>query len=206
MKEDLCLKGHFLDHNRNGDSFMKRRTIVLFAILGLFLVTGCFGKFTPSERVEDMFNRYIKNDEKIMKELEEYMGEQELSTEQKRKYSDIIKNEYATIKYNIKDEKIDGDEAQVEVAIEVKDLFKASKEAGEYLVEHAPEFYTNGVYDRDKFIDYKLDVMKDYSERVNYTIYIDLIKKDGLWTIEQIDNESLEKIHGIYDYEVNKEI
>ncbi len=172
--------------------------------LSIFLLTGCFGNFTPSERVEDMFDRYIKNDESIMRELSEYMGEQELSDEQKKKYSQVIKDEYASIKYTVKDEKIDGDEARVEVAIEVKDLYKASKKAGDYLAEHAPEFYTNGIYDKDKFIDYKLDVMDKSKDTIQYTIYVNLIKKDGIWTIEQIDNESLEKIHGIYDYETDR--
>lgn len=168
-------------------------------------MVGCVGNFTPSERVEEMFNRYIKNDQKIMDELDVYIGKQNLSSDQKDKYKDIIKNEYATIKYVIKDEKINGDEAVVEVALEVKDLFKASKNAGEYLADHSSEFYENGVYDKGKFVDYKLEEMRKYGETVNYNVYIDLIKKDGIWTIEQIDNETLEKIHGIYDYETDDE-
>ncbi len=177
-----------------------RGMLILGAVI---LLNGCTINYTPSERVEDMLNRYIKNDSGIMEELDAYMEEQKLTDSQKEKYKSVIKNEYATIKYKIKDEKIDGDEAKVEAAIEVKDLYMASKKAGEYLVEHTDEFYTNGVYDKSKFIDYKLDEMAKYSETVEYTVYIDLVKKDGLWTIEQIDNATLEKIHGIYDYEEN---
>lgn len=184
---------------------MKRYGKVLFVVLALFLMIGCGGVFTPSERVEDLFNRYIKNDADIMDELDTYLAKQDLTEDQRAQYKNIIKGEYATIKYTIKDEKIDGDEAVVEVALEVKDLYKASKKSGDYLVEHAAEFYTDGVYDRAKFVDYKLDEMEKYGETVNYNIFINLVKKDGLWTIEQIDNATLEKIHGIYDYETDRE-
>lgn len=168
------------------------------------MTVGCTGNFTPSERVEDMFDRYIKNDESIMQELSEYMDMQDLTNEQKDKYSRVIKNEYASIKYNIKNEQIDGDEAKVEVAIKVKDLYKTSKNASDYLKSHAPEFYTNGSYDRNKYVDYKLDLLSKTEDYVDYTIYVNLIKKNGLWTIEQIDNTSLEKIHGIYNYELDQ--
>lgn len=181
---------------------MKKFRIV-FVISAIFLLVGCFGNFTPSERVEDMFNRYIKNDKDIMDELESYMAEQNLSDAQKEKYKDIIKKEYSTIKYDIKDEKIDGDEAKVEASIEVKDLYKASKEAGKYLADNSSEFYTDGSYDREKYIDYKLDKMQQFDETITYTIEFDLIMKDGIWTIEQLDNDTLEKIHGIYDYETD---
>ncbi len=188
-----------------GPMFMKKWIRLSISVMLVFVLSGCFGNFTPSERVEDMFNRYIKNDEGIMSELDEYMDAQNLTDVQKARYKEIIKDEYATIKYNIKDEKIDGDEAKIEVAIEVKDLYKASKKAGDYLVEHSSEFYTDGAYDREKFVDYKLGEMEKYGETVKYTVYVDLIQKDGLWTIEQLDNETLEKIHGIYDYETNGE-
>lgn len=181
---------------------MKKRYLkALIIFLGLFALTGCFGNFTPSERVEDMFNRYIKNDKDIMDELDDYMSLQNLNSAQQEKYKDIIKNEYATIKYDIKDEQINGDEAVVKADIEVKDLYKASKEAGKYLADNSEDFYVDGNYNRDKFIDYKLDQMQKYGETVKYTIDIDLVLKEGIWTIEQLDEETLEKIHGIYDYE-----
>lgn len=184
---------------------MRKKIKILFLVFSIIVMVGCVGNFTPSERVEEMFNRYIKNDKDIMDELDAYIGKQNLSSDQKDKYKSIIKNEYATIKYSIKDEKINGDEAVVEVALEVKDLYKASKNSSDYLVDHASDFYENGVYDRGKFIDYKLDEMEKYGETVKYNVYINLVEKDGIWTIEQIDNETLEKIHGIYDYETDDE-
>ncbi len=163
------------------------------------------GSMTPSERVENLMNRYIKNDKEIELELDTYLAEQNLSEEQKLRYKKIILNEYATIDYKIKSENIEDDKATVEVDIRVKDLYKASKNAGTYLVDHVDEFYENDIYNEQKFIDYKLTTMEENESKKDYTIYIELTKKDGNWTIEQLDNETLEKIHGIYDYDNPKE-
>lgn len=184
---------------------MKQIIKILVLIFGLFLLVGCFGNIGPSERVEDMLNKYIKNDNDIMDELENYIDKQDLNEEQKERYKDIIKDEYATIKYEIKDETVNGDGATVEVSIEVKDLYKATNEAENYLIDNPTEFYTDGIYDTDKFIDYKLNKMEESTEIVTYTIYVNLINRDNTWVIENLDDETLEKIHGIYNYEVNRE-
>ena len=156
---------------------------------------------SPSEKVENMMNRYIKNDQEIMNELDATLTEQKLTKAQMTRYKEIIKAEYSNIKYDIKDEKIDGDEAKVELQIEVKDLYKASKKAGDYLLDHTEEFYTDDVYDETKFKDYKLKMMEEMTDTIKYTIFIELSNEDGIWTIHELDQETLEKIHGIYDYE-----
>ena len=46
---------------------MKR---ILLMILGVLILTGCMFRMTPSEKVEDFLNSYIKNDKEIMKELD----------------------------------------------------------------------------------------------------------------------------------------
>lgn len=180
---------------------MKKITLVIMAILVSLSLTGCMGAMTPSEKVENLMNRYIKNDPDIVTELDTYIKEQNLSDEQKERYKKIILNEYATIEYKIKNETIVEDDAKVEVDIIVKDLYKASKDAGDYLVDHVKEFYESDVYDENKFINYKLEIMEKSESKKDYTIYIDLVKKEGNWIIEEIDEETLEKIHGIYDYE-----
>jgi len=174
--------------------------IFTIIILSIFLV-GCYKNMNPSERVEDLMDRYIKNDTNIIEELDEYVDNQDITEEQKRRYKEIIKNEYQTIKYSVKDEKIDGDEAKVEVEIEVKDLYKASKDASLYMREHRDEFLIDKIYNEEKFIDHKLKTMEESNDRVEYTIFINLKRVDGIWTIEEIDEDTLEKIHGIYDYE-----
>ncbi len=180
---------------------MKRNFKLFFILFSLVLLTGCFNNMSPSEKVEEMFSRYVRNDKNILTELDTYMEKQDLSNSQKEKYKKIIKDEYASIKYKIKDEHIDGDSARVEANIEVKDLYKGSKLASDNLIEHTMDFYTNDIYDEDKFIDYKLETMEKNKDTITYTVYINLSRKDGIWTIENLDNETLEKIHGIYNYE-----
>lgn len=174
---------------------------LLMIIICVFVLTGCFATMGPSEKVENMMSRYIKNDKEILNELDRQLTERDLTKGQISRYKEIVKNEYSTIKYDIKDEKINGDEATVEMNIEVKDLYKASKKAGDYLFNHAEEFYTDGVYDESKFKDYKLSMMEEAKDTVKYTIYVNLVNEDGIWTIRELDNDTLEKIHGIYDYE-----
>ena len=153
---------------------MKKLKFLLFLAV-IVLVSGCVGAMKPREKAEEFLNRYIKNDTKLIEELDEYLNKQNLSNDQRDKYKKIILDEYATIEYVIKDEYIEGDDAKVEVAISVKDLYKASSDAEAYLTEHPTDFYTNDKYDKDKFTDYKLERMKTQTEKVNYNIIIDLI-------------------------------
>lgn len=172
-------------------------------ILTVILIgfSGCFLNESPSSKVEILMNRYIKNDQEIMDELDMYLSEQNLTETQMNRYKEIIKNEYSTIDYRIKDERIDGNNATVEMSLKVKDLFGASKRASEYLIHNAAEFYTDGRYDESKFKDYKLKVMEETDDTIEYTVTIALVNEDGIWTIRDIDEDTLEKIHGIYDYE-----
>ncbi len=50
-------------------------------------------------------------------------------------------------------------------------------------------------------MDYKLNKMRDIKDTISYTIVFKVIKVDRKWQVEQPDEETLEKIHGIYNYE-----
>ena len=43
--------------------------------------------------------------------------------------------------------------------------------------------------------------MKDNTDTVEYTLEVPVTKVDNAWEVEQLNNESLQKIHGIYNYE-----
>ncbi len=179
------------------------KKILLF--FSLFLLTGCLFNMTPSEKVEELLNDYIKNDSSIMKELDTYIKNEDLNEKQQEKYKDIVKDEYSSIKYEIKKEKINGEKATVDVAITVKNLYKTSSETEKYLENNPSEFYTDGVYDSSKFIDYRLEQMSKTKETIDYDITFNLSKKKNRWVIDEMDNETLEKIHGIYNYENDEE-
>jgi len=52
-------------------------------------------------------------------------------------------------------------------------------------------------------MDYKLDKMKDTTTKVDYTIIFTVTKEDDKYKVEQLSDADLEKIHGIYDYEMD---
>lgn len=180
---------------------MKKRVCIFLSMLLILVLTGCMSNVSPKEKVEKFLNAYIQNDSDIILELEEYLDKQDLTNEQRSRYKEIIKDEYSTLKYNIKKETIDGNNATVEVEITVKDLYAASSQAENNLLENPIDFYVDGSYSKEKFINHKLDIMETTKETTTYPIEFNLEKNDGAWHLKEIDQEVLEKIHGIYNYD-----
>ena len=102
-----------------------------------------------------------------------------------------------------KDEQINGDNATVTVNITVYDFYKSNANAEKYYNEHTDEFTTsNGTtIDIDSYTKYRLEEMLKMSDTVDYEIKIHLNKENDEWVIQNPDRETLEKIHGLYDYE-----
>ncbi len=167
-----------------------------------FLLVGCSLSNTPSKRVEDVLKKYQTLDNGVIDNLELITeGMEDLKdSKDKEKYIKIMKNQYSELKYTIKDERIEGDEATVTVDISVYDYYKIQKDAKEYADSHPDEFMSDDEYDESKFLNYKLDKMKDASERVEYTLDIKLLKENDKWEVMEFDKDTLEKIHGTYNY------
>lgn len=115
---------------------------ILVAILGVLLFTGCTDMMnTPTKRVEEFLGKYQTMDSEVLKQLDEVIEKEETMTKDQRKeYRDLIKKQYQNLSYKIKDETVNGDEAAVEVEIEVFDYQKAISDAEKYLDEHKDEF------------------------------------------------------------------
>ena len=77
---------------------------------------------------------------------------------------------YKDLAYEILDEEYDGDISYVKVKIKVYDLYQAQVDAKNYLDNNSNEFMTNGEYDENKYILYKLDKMQDTTNKIEYTI------------------------------------
>ena len=182
---------------------------ILIAFIAIFGLVGCtIGPAnTASKAVEEYLDRYIDNSDVVMSELDDYVADRdELNDEQKETYKEILKKQYSDLKYEITDEKYDGDTATVTVKLTVYDLYKVQKTAYDYLTEHADEFKDDdGNYDDVKFVKYKLDQMKDNTDTIEYTLDVKVKKNDNVWEVEQLNNDDLQKIHGIYNYENDKE-
>ena len=112
-----------------------------------------------------------------------------------------MKKQYKNLTYTIKDEEVDGNNATVKVEIEVYDFNKAMNESDSYLLQNQDEFMTeDNLVDNEKFMDYKINQMKNTNEKVKYTIDFTLTKKDNTWTLDNVSEITRQKIHGIYNY------
>ena len=184
----------FLIHTNNGDS-MKKLLILLIP----FLCVACSTlDNNPISQTEQYLKTYQVLDEKIIKKLDENMLDTYNDT-QKEEYKKVMKEQYKSLTYKIKDEYIDGDKATVTVAITVLDYYKVIDEANKYFVDHKDEFYDGFNYDT-KLNDYKLSKLKEAKDKIIYTIEITLTKIDNKWVVDDISDETYNKINGLFEY------
>lgn len=184
---------------------MKKILKVMLVMVFAITLAGCSCmQKTAKTRVEEFLDQYRNLSANVLGDLDEVVdSETTLSEEQKEKYRDVLKKQYSDLKYEIVDETYDGDTAVVEAKITVYDLYKAQKDASTYLENNRDEFNDeNGSYDSAKFMDYRLEQMQDITDTVEYTISFNLTKDDsGNWQINELSQDDLEKIHGIYNYD-----
>ena len=147
---------------------------IILVLISLFLIVGCGKSDTAAEAVEKYFNDYKSLADNVLEDLDELVKKEELTDDQKEVYKDLVKRQYRDLNYTIENEDYNGDTAKVTVKIS---------------------------YDAQKYLDYKLDLMKKAKETVTYNIVLNTIKVDGKYQVEQPNNTVLEKIHGIYNYE-----
>lgn len=178
---------------------------ILVSLALVLCLTGCdIGKNldnTPTKRVETFLNKYQTLDDDVLDSLDYVISEETLfDSKQRDKYRDIIKTNYQKMMYKIKDEEIDGDNAIVTAEIEVIDYSKIMSEAETYRMENPEEFMTNGEYDESKFIDYRLEELKNAKEKVKYTIELSLTRVNDEWILDDLTKENEAKLNGVYNY------
>ena len=85
-------------------------------------------------------------------------------------------------------------------ALVIDDYNNALKEAEDYIDEHSNEFESDDKETSQEKIDhYKINAMKEVTDKVSYTINFSLIKDNKKWVLEKINDSDLEKIHGLYE-------
>lgn len=176
---------------------------ILLVIMMMLTLVGCESVMNnPTKRVEAFLNKYQVMDNEVLDELDNILKNDEtLNEEQKKDYKNLMKKQYQNLTYTIKDEEVDGNNAFVKAEIEVYDFNKAMKKADNYLSEHQDEFMDEDKnVDNVKFMDHKIKEMKNTNEKVKYTIDFTLTKKDNKWQLDDIDEATRQKIHGIYNY------
>lgn len=181
---------------------MKRIHRIIFLVAIIFLVVGCGNMMnTPTKKVETFLSKYQTMDKAVITQLDDVVDDAgTMNEDQKEKYRELMKKQYQNLSYKIKDETEDGDNATIEVEIEVYDYGKAIREAESYLVTNNNEFLdinTNQV-DTVKFLDYKIDQMKNTKDKVTYTINFTLTKIEDEWKLDDISDVDRQKLHGLY--------
>ena len=65
---------------------------------------------------------------------------------------------------------------------------------------HADEFKNeSGELDNSKYMDYKLEKLKDAKDKIKYTLNLTLTKSNKRWILNDITETDRQKIHGLYN-------
>lgn len=180
---------------------MKKFLLILCGCL--FLITGCENMDmddTPTKKVEAFFNKYQTLDDDVLSDLEAVLAnDTSLSDKDRDDYRKLMEDHYRDLIYEIKDERIDGDKATVDAEVTVRNYSKAVAEAEDYKSSNKSKFEDeNGNYSTALFSSYRLDEMKKVTDTVTYTITFSLTRENEEWTIDELSDEDLNKINGLY--------
>ena len=175
---------------------------ILVIFLAIIMLCACSLTNTPTAKVKSFLNGYNSLNDDVTADLETKVEAENLSDENKKVYLEVLKKQYKDMKYEVKDETIEGDKATVKVRITVYDLYKIDKDTVNYMNNNSSEFMDEtGSYNENLFNKYRLNEMLKTNNTVNYDIDFYLNKVNDEWVVEAPDRVSLEKIHGLYNYD-----
>ncbi len=179
---------------------MKKFLLFLF----LILLVGCEKDLnnTPTKRVEIFLSNYQSLSDEVQAKIESDIDEMgNLTTDLKKSYFDLWKRHYQGLTYEIKEEKIDGDDATVITEVEIYDYSQVLNEIDDYL-ENNPNLFVdeNGNYSSTMFNDYRINSLKEVTDRVKYTIEFKIKKINKKWILQDLNEEEYLKLSGMYLY------
>ena len=155
----------------------------------MFLLIGCGMANTPTAVVENLFSKYQRVDDDIKKGIDSVLDEQNLTDIHRERYRKLLEKQYQNLSYEVKEERIDGDNAIVSVEIEVVDYHKAIGDLT----------FDSSIYTKENFDEEKLNRLEAMNDRVTYTIELTLTKDvEGTWRLNALTNEQTKKIQGMY--------
>ncbi len=175
--------------NINGDDFMKK---IISIFIFLLLLVGCSLSNSPTSKVEELFSKYQRLDSDVRNGINDVVKDENLTDEQSTRYKKLLEKQYSNLSYDIKDEKIDGDNAVISTEIKVINYKKAINDTYNY-------YQGRDDYTVEEYNNTKLKNLEKEKEKVTYTIDFDVKKdKDGNWKIASLSNETIKKIQGMY--------
>lgn len=172
---------------------------ILFLFMCLLLV-GC-GPLsnTPKKQVETLFSKYQMLDNQVVNDIDyTIFFNTDMSKTEKDKYTELLKRQYRDLTYTIKDETVNGDNATVEVEIEVYDYKDISNYRAINTLTNETLTNEDDTDDADGVLTVLIDRLMNADNRVKYTLNISLTKVNDTWIIDNLTTEQLSKINGIY--------
>lgn len=174
---------------------------ILLGVLGVFLLSGCGIQMasSPTKEVETLLGKYQSSNKTIIEQLDASIANENMTKTQQEDYRELMMKQYNNLTYDIKDEIIDGNNAIVTTEITVYDYGKAIKEVNAYVDANTSDFQDpSGALSSQLYTGYKLTKLKEVTDRIQYTINFNLTKTNDSWTVDQLNETELQKIHGIY--------
>ena len=179
---------------------MKKIIIILLTII----LCACSLTNSPSLKVKEYLDNFNNLDENVIEDMESAIIKENLSSSNTSIYREILTKQYKDLKYEIVDEKINDDKSEVKVKVTVYDLYNSRVESENYMNENQSEFFNEeNIFDEEKYMKYRLDEMLKTKNTITHDITFNLTKINDEWKIDNIDREALEKIHGLYDYNLD---
>lgn len=181
---------------------MKKILIYIFCFIAIIFLSGCSMDNAPTKKVENFLNSYRTLDQVVINQMNGIINEDKLMDDKQRQdYKNVLKRQYQDLSYTVKDEVVDGNNATVTVEIEVYDFYKVTRETDQYYQENMDEFMNDdGTLNNSRFIDYRIGKLKENTDKVQYTIDFTLRKVNDVWVMDEIDDATRQKIHGLYAY------
>jgi hypothetical protein len=175
---------------------------ILGILVLITIVSGCAllrTNTSPKRAVETLLGKYQQVDNEILTQLDDLMADEDLTTAQQVEYRKLMRKQFESLTYTIKDEVIDGENALVTVEIEVYDLGKAQADIERYLDENRDEFLDDeGVFVPGRFTDYRIERLMEQEDRIKYTLDLRLTRENEEWRLDDLTEVERQKIHGIY--------
>ena len=165
---------------------MKKFLLRMLTVILLIALVGCELSNNPTSKTEEYLSKYQMLDDDINISYTDITGDMDVSAEQQKKYEDLIKKQYQNLSYEIKEEKIDGDEATITTEIQVTDYKKVVDK------------YNRSAYSSFEYHDLLLEALEQATESITYTIDFKVVKDQyGNWSMKDLGTEDSQKLLGM---------
>lgn len=179
---------------------MKKILGIISIMLIAITFAGCTVNDTkPEDAIDTMFEKYRNKDDNVITQLKETIENEVMNDKNKAKYQELMEKQYDRLAYVIKSVKEDKDTATATVELTVLDYKSAILEAEQELENDPSKFNDDkGEYSEDKFTKRKLELMEKVDDTITETVELSLSKKANMWQVDDLSDEDIKKIHGLY--------